>query len=421
MGGASHVPAWRSTVGTDRPDPGEVSDTRAGRCGGRYGRCSMFLALKEMARAKVRFALLVAAIALLVFLILFQQSLQNGLITGFIGAIRDQNAPVLVYSVDGQRVIQGSVITPPMEEQVRDAAGTGEVGRIGQGTFTGMPSGNADGETFDTTVIGYELGPDGNGIGAPAELIGERFPIADDEAVVSDADVRLGYDIGDTVTLLPGGKTIEIVGVAENAQLNVSPTLFASYDTYLDAVSSVNPDAGTPLPNVLGVIPAEGFTPDETVISINGQSLDLDALTRSDAAAETPGVAQVQQSFNIIFQLYGLVVPCVTGLFFLIVTFQKANSLTLLRAIGAPAGRLVASLLIQVVVIIGAGLLIGTLLYYPLSQGDLGGIALDFETGAVIFWSVLLLGLGLISSLVAARRVLAIDPIEATTGQGVGS
>jgi len=381
----------------------------------------MFLAFKEMARAKVRFALLIAAIALLVFLILFQQSLQNGLINGFIGAIKEQSAPVLVYSVDGQRVLQGSVITPPMEEQVRAAPGTGEVGRIGQGTFTGMPSGNSDGEVFDTTIIGYELGPDGNGIGAPTSLTEGRLPVSDDEATVSDADVNLGYDIGDTVTLLPGGKTIEIVGIAANAQLNVSPTLFVSYDTYLQAVASVNPDAGTPLPNVLGVVPAEGFTPEQAVESINDQSLDLDALTRDDAAAETPGVAQVQQSFNIIFLLYGLVVPCVTGLFFLIVTFQKANSLTLLRAIGAPAGRLVSSLLIQVVVIIGAGLAIGTLLYYPLSQSALGGIALNFETGAVIFWSVLLIGLGLISSLVAARRVLKIDPIEATTGQGVGS
>ena len=50
-------------------------------------------------------ALLIAAIALLVFLILFQQSLQNGLITGFIGAIREQNAPVLVYSVDGEAYV----------------------------------------------------------------------------------------------------------------------------------------------------------------------------------------------------------------------------------------------------------------------------------------------------------------------------
>jgi putative ABC transport system permease protein len=381
----------------------------------------MFLAFKEMARAKVRFILLIAAIALLVFLILFQQSLQNGLITGFVGAIRTQSAPVLVYSVDGQRVIQGSVITPPMEADVRAATGVGAVGRIGQGTFTGQPSGNAKGETFDTTLIGYELGPDGNGIGAPTDVIAGRLPTADDEGVVSDADVRSGYGIGDTVTLLPGDKQITIVGVAANAQLNVAPTLFVSYDTYVSAIKSVNPDAGTPLPNVLGVVPADGYTPEQVVTSINEQSLDLDALTRADAAANTPGVSQVQQSFNIIFLLYGLVVPCVTGLFFLIVTFQKANSLTLLRAIGAPAGRLVSSLLIQVVVIVGVGLLVGVLLYYPVSQAKLGGIALNFETGAVIFWSVLLLTLGVLSSLVAARRVLQIDPIEATTGQGVGS
>jgi putative ABC transport system permease protein len=294
----------------------------------------------------------------------------------------------------------------------------GAVGRIGQGTFTGTPSGNVDAETFDTSIIGYELVA---GIGAPTDVVDGRLPRGDGEAVVSDADVRLGYGIGETVTLVPGGARITIVGVAANAQINVTPTLFASYDTFLDAVASVNPDAGDPLPNVLGVVPADGYTPEQVVEAINAESLDLDALTRDDAAAETPGVAQVQQSFNIIFLLYALVVPCVTGLFFLIITFQKANSLTLLRAIGAPGGRLVGSLLIQVVVIIVGGFAIGTLLYFPLSQSDLGGISLAFETRAVVFWAVLLLVLGVASSLIAARRVMAIDPIEATTGQGVGS
>ena len=378
----------------------------------------MFLALKEMARAKVRFALLVAAIALLVFLILFQQSLQNGLITGFIGAIRNQSAPVLVYSVDGQRTVQGSIITPELDAQVRAAPGVGEIGPIGQGTFTGQPVAG-DGDAYDTSLFGYELGPEGEGLGHPTTLIEGRLPTADFEGVASDADVDLGYGVGDVITLLPGDLEITIVGVAEDVQLNVSPTIFTSYDTYIAAVQSRNPDAGTPLPNVLAVSPAEGTTPDQLVTSINDQSLELDALTREDAAADTPGVAQVQQSFNIIFLLYGLVVPCVTGLFFLIITFQKANSLTLLRAIGAPARRLVASLLIQVVIIVGLGLIVGTLLYLPLTGRNIGGLQLRFETGAVIFWSVLLMSLGVLSSLVAARRVLRIDPIEATTGAGV--
>ena len=117
--------------------------------------------------------------------------------------------------------------------------------------------------------------------------------------------------------------------------------------------------------------------------------------------------------------LYGLVVPFVTGLFFLIITLQKAGSLTLLRAIGAPASRLVTALLVQVVAVIGAGLAIGIVLYTPLANGRVGGIPLRFETGAVVFWSVLLLVLGVVSALFSARRVLAIDPIDATTGAGV--
>jgi putative ABC transport system permease protein len=378
----------------------------------------MYLALKEMARSKVRFGLLVAAIALLVFLILFQQSLQNGLITSFIGAIRNQSAPVLVYSVDGQRVIQGSIITPDLEAKARAAEGVGAIGRIGQGTFTAQPESAT--ETFDTTIIGYDVGPDGSGLGSPSKLSEGRYPTADREAVASAADRVDGYDIGDRIKLLPGGLEITVVGLADDVQLNVAPTLFAPYATYEQAVRSVNPDAGGVLPNVLAMAPAPGVSNEQLVSNVNAQSVDLDALTRSRAEAETPGVSQVRQSFQLIFLLYGLVVPCVTGLFFLIITFQKANTLTLLRAIGAPAGRLVSALLVQVVAILAAGIAVGTLLYYPLSRQRLGGIPLRFETRAAIFWTILLLVLGVGSSLLAARRVLAIDPIEATTGAGVG-
>ena len=50
-----------------------------------------------------------------------------------------------------------------------------------------------------------------------------------------------------------------------------------------------------------------------------------------------------------------------------------------------------------------------------------GVFPLRFETGAVVFWTVLLVGFGVVSSLVSARRVLRIDPIAATTGAGVSA
>jgi putative ABC transport system permease protein len=371
----------------------------------------MFLALKEIARAKVRFGLLVVAIGMLVFLILFQQSLQNGLINSFIGAIRSQSAPVLVYTVDGQRVIQGSVVTPDLEQLVRGADGLGQAARLYQGTFVVT----ADSELTEATIIGFE----NQRLGAPSELASGRYPQSPGEAVGADADAGIGFGIGDTVTVEPGGLPITIVGLAADAQLNAGPTLFVAAATYLDSVRAANPDAGEPLPNVIAVAPAAGVSAVQLATSINARSEDLDALTRAQAADLTPGVAQVRQSFQVIFLLYGLVIPCITGLFFLILTFQKSGALTLLRAVGAPAGRLVSSLLLQATLVLGVGFLLGLAAYYPISQARLGGIQLRFETTAVIVWAALLGLLGIGSSLIAARRVLAIDPIEATHGGGV--
>jgi len=369
----------------------------------------MFLALREIRRAKLRFGLLVAAVALLVFLILTQQALQNGLITSFVGAIRRQSAPVLVFAVDGQRTLQGSVITPRLEKSIDGVRGVAEAGRIGQGTFTVVVG---RGGRSNAALVGYEKSQ----LGGPDRLSAGRMPSAAGEAVGSASD----FALGDRVRVVgPGeGPVLRVVGLADDAQIQVTPTLFVSWPDYVAAARAVNPDAATVPPSVIGVRPAAGVTAAALAGRINGASEEADALTRRQAAEKAPGVAAVRSSFNLIFLLFALVVPLVAGLFFLIITLQKARALTLLRAIGAPAGALVRSLLVQVVIIIGGGIVLGTLLYVPLSQAKLGKLSLSFDLRAVVFWAVLLLVLGLASAMVAARRVLAIDPVEATTGGG---
>ena len=127
-----------------------------------------------------------------------------------------------------------------------------------------------------------------------------------------------------------------------------------------------------------------------------------------------PGVAQVSRSFLLIFFLYGLVVPLVIGLFFLILTVQKTRTLTLLRAIGARQRSLVRALMLQVVVVVGLGVGIGAALYAPVSQQRIGSIPLRFDPIAVVGWGVLILVLGAVSALFAARRIARIEPAEAS-------
>jgi hemin transport system permease protein len=164
-----------------------------------------------------------------------------------------------------------------------------------------------------------------------------------------------------------------------------------------------------------------GVSDAELVRRVDRVSIQLEALTRADAASEAPGVAQVSRSFLVIFLLYGLVVPLVVGLFFLIVTLQKSRTLTLLRAIGARTRTLVWSLLVQVLVVIGFGVAVGTLLYLPVSFQRVGSIPLHFDLTAVLGWGLAVLALGLLSSWFSARRVLRIEPAEALTGGGVSA
>lgn len=372
----------------------------------------MFLALREMRRAAVRFALLVLAVALLVFLILTQQALQDGLVTSFVGGIRNQTAPVLVYSVDGQRTLQGSIVTPALERAVVGTDGVAAAARINQGTFTVRVDDAGD---SDAAIVGT----DDPGLGVPDELSAGRRPRTGGEAVGSAVD----FSVGDEVVVVPssGGTptSVSVVGLADDVQISVTPTLYADRATYESAVRSTNPAAGVILPNAIGVRPADGVTAARLVERLEDASPEADALTREQAADEAPGVAQVRQSFQVIFLLYGLVVPLVTGLFFLIVTLQKAASLVLLRAVGASAGVLVRALLVQVTIVVGGGLALGVALYAPLSQARIGSLALRFDSTAVLTWSVLLLVLGFVSALVSVRRVLRIDPLEATVGGGV--
>ncbi len=370
------------------------------------------IAFKEMVRAKVRFGLLVGAIGLLVFLILFQQALRDGLITSFVGAIEQQSAPVLVFSTDGRRNLQSSSITPELETRVRAVDGVSRVGRIGNSTL----SARADGVIKGAAIIGYQR----RDLGAPRDLVAGRYPTADGEGIANETDASQGFGLGDVVRVEPGGYAIRIVGQSHDSNLQATPTVFARYGTWEQAVKSVNPDAREPLPNVLGVAPAPRVSDAELARRVDRVSIQIEALTRANAASRAPGVAQVSRSFLVIFLLYGLVVPLVVGLFFLIVTLQKSRTLTLLRAIGARSRTLVLSLLVQVFVVVGLGIAIGTLLYLPVSFQRVGSIPLHFDVTAVLGWGLAVLALGVLSSWFSARRVLRIEPADALTGAGVG-
>ena len=370
----------------------------------------MSLATAELRRAKLRFGLLASAVGLLVFLILFQQALLGRLVTAFIGAIRSQSAQVLVMGAEARGNLEASRVGLDTAGRVGDVEGVDVAVPIAEATFTVR----INREQVEATLWGYPL----DGPGGPTEVSDGRMAQGPGEAVVSDGDEAKGFKLGATVMVEPGDQAIKIVGVADDSSFSGNPVLYVSDATFENARTAVNPDATQVIPSAVAVRTADGADPERVAAAITKAVDGAEGFTRAQAEAANPGVSSVRTSFFVILALFYVVVPLVSGLFFLILTLQKANSLTLLRALGAPPGLLIRNLMVQVVGVVVVGVGLATLLLWGASQGA-NELGIGVEPGPVLITGGVILALALLASLAAIRRVLAIDPIKATTGSDV--
>ena len=382
----------------------------------------MFLALREIKRAKVRFTLLVFAIGLLVFLVLFQIGLRDGLIGQFIGALRHQSGPIVVFDAQARKNIEGSRISEDQQIALGKVEGVGRVGPLGESTFTvsndvSRAKSLEKDRLVDVVLFGYEINGPGAGLGAPTTLSKGRLPAALNEGVASERNRSDGFDIGDVIRIEPGGAEITVVGLAADINYSVSPTLFVSWDTYAAARKVRNPDAAVVFPSVMLIEPAPGIS-DATLISRLSNVPNVVPLTRQEAVDQSPGVSSVAQSLNTVIGLLVITALMVIGLFILILTVQKSASLTLMRAIGARRGKLAVGLLAQTTIIVFAGVIVGGMMM-ALIAPLLNTLGVSFDITQLLTVGLGAIVVGLIGSLGAVLRVLRIEPINATMSQGV--
>ncbi|MGB3677660.1 MAG: ABC transporter permease [Candidatus Microthrix parvicella] len=398
----------------------------------------MFVAFKEIRRSLGRFSLLTLAVALLVLLLLFFQAVAGTLTSGLTGGLESSSAQVFVYDQQARSNPATSVLRPEAQQEIAAVGGVAATSPIGLSVFTarlvgsaapgdgsggaqsggahsgGAQSGGAQsgGAELDVQLVGG----DPSGPSVPAKVADGRLPKAPGEALFSGSAFDTPIDIGRKVAV--EGMTFTVVGSADDAAFNVLPTLYVPFEDYVKVSQE---RAGSPVdvpPSLIGVTVADGAEPAEVAQRLNESVDGIEALDRADAVAALPGVGQITQSFTILYLLLYIVVALVTGVFFLILTVQKEDALVLLRAVGAGSRDVITSVLIQVLVVVGLGALIGSAVTAGLLalSRDVFGAGLSPSTTAATVGLIVVIGL--VASVGAVRRVLAIDPVRATSKGG---
>lgn len=357
----------------------------------------MNLALTELRRRPSRFTVATVVLTFLSLLLLLLGGLLDGLFLGSTGAIRAQQADVIVYSDSARDSFLRSRITPDIREAVEAVDGVTEVGGLG---FT-LLGATVPGETdlADVAVAGYEIAPSGVPDPPPA---GHAWA----DRTLEDA----GVSIGDTLLVGPAATPIVVDGWVEDTNYLQQSALWVALGTWRTVQNANRPDAFVTDGGVQ-VLVARGDG--DLAAAIDAATGSTSSLTRDEAVSALPGVREQGSTFNAIIYSTLAVVLAVVGLFFSLLTLERTGLYGVLKAIGASTGRLFAGVVLQAAVVAVLAFVIGGLLAWLADRALPGEIPLQLTIGRYVFTFFALIVAAVLGSAISLRRVTRIDPASA--------
>ncbi len=365
----------------------------------------MKLALTELRRRPGRFATATVILTLIAVLLMFLGGLLDGLIANSTGALRAQQADVVVYSDTAQASFVRSRIEPDVRSSVESVDGVTEVGGLGNVQLGARVPGNGPRDLASTVLFGYELPPEGLPEAPP---MGQAY--ADDTL---EAD---GVEVGMTILLGPARSPIEVIGFVSDTNFAGQSSLWASDATWRSVLSENRPDARL-AEGVFQALVVRGEAAGDVPLAAaidDATGGATDSYTVDAAIEAIPGVSEQTTTFNQIIGVTVAIALVVIALFFALLTVERTGLYGVLKALGAKSSTLFAGLVAQAVVVtaIAAGVAGALVIVLDLIIPP-GSIPLLVTPARLVTSVVLLLVAAVVGCAFSLRRVLRVDPASA--------
>ncbi len=369
----------------------------------------MRLALKELRRRPGRFGVATVILTLIAILLMFLGGLLDGLTAGNTGAIRAQQADLIVYSETSQDSLVRSRIDPEQSREVEAVDGVEAVGELGSVQLGARIAGRGLRDLVPVVLFGYAAAS--KGLPTPPTRPGEAW--ADDTLEAE------GVKQGEVVLIGPARSPVKVIGFVSDTRYAGQSTLWASLETWRKVQNENRPDARVaPGVSQALVVQAAGVSASELATRIDDATNGTtSSLTETEAINALPGVAAQQDVFNQIIGLTVLIAIIVVALFFALITVERIGLYGVLKALGAGSGNLFAGVLLQAVIVTLIASVIGAIAALALAAVIPAGSIPFIATGARLAESTFFLLLAaVIGCAFSLRRVLKVDPAQAIGG-----
>ncbi|HKV83837.1 MAG TPA: ABC transporter permease [Ktedonobacterales bacterium] len=362
----------------------------------------MFLALRELRYARLRYLMIGAIITLIAWLVFLLSGLANGLANDSAAAIKTMPASAVVFQQGSQLLLQRSTLPEDAVSQVRQVPGVTAATPLGQSTVTVQRE--AGGDRLAATILAI----DPRGFLVPPIVAGQALADAPDGGVVVDRSLtRDGVRLGDSLTLQPGGARLTVVGLTSGRTYSHMPVIYASVTFW----QGLQTPGAAPQTGSISAVVIQGDASAEARITASVPGVQVGS--RAAVVQALPGYAQESGSLTMIQAFLVVIAAFIIAAFFYVLTLQKTAQFGLLKALGAKTGVLGRDLLGQVLLLTIVGESAGALLAMGVSRVIPNSVPFLLATPFITLYGGVLLVVALLGALLSLRRIATIDALTA--------
>lgn len=344
----------------------------------------MYVALRDLRRARGRFALITAVVLLVTVLVTFLSGLTAGLSHQNISAVQQLPGTSVVFADTGSAAsFDESSLTTDQVARWQHA----EPDAVAVGISRSRVS-SADHPENPVPLVAFgsddprrTIAPGGVELSAPAA-----------------AQLRSG--VGGVVDV--GGRELTVTRIVGDDWYAHSPVIYLELADW----RSLAPNNGAAT--------VVTFTGDHEQASL-AHTTATTVTDRQGALSALPSYRAENSSLRLMTVLLFVISALVIGAFFTVWTVQRVPDIAVLKALGASTASLVRDALGQASVVLAAGTAMGMTIA-ALTGGLLHGIPFVVSPATTVLPALALVGLGLLGATLALRFLITTDPLTALGG-----
>jgi putative ABC transport system permease protein len=363
----------------------------------------MNLGLVELRRRPGRFTVVGLALTLIVTLLVLLGGLLDGLILGTTGALRSQQADLIVFQAGSRESVLRSRLTSDEREVVEGVEGVRAVGGLGVVLLAASVPGADD--LADVAVLGYEIPAAGMPEPpSPGTAYADRS--LEGDGVTTGSELRVG----------PAGVPVKVVGWVSGTNYVGQGALWVSPATWRQVQNRNRPDQAVAdgVFQVL-VVQAAGDPADLAARIDDATDARTTTLTTQAAADAMPGVRAQTQVMTGLIGVTLAVAGLVAALFFALLLIERTALYAGLKALGASSTTLAVGIVVQSVTVAVVACGLGGVLSMIITLVLPESVVVDLRLSRFVVSAALVLASAALGALVSLRRIIRIEPASALT------